>query len=53
MTWGEFKKAIEEKGVANADVIQWIDCGGDAEFLDVEIKPTEIDGAWVRGVTIS
>ena len=26
MTWGEFKKAVEEKGVKDEDEISYIDC---------------------------
>jgi hypothetical protein len=33
MTWGEFKKALEQRGVEDHHVILWVDVQGDESVL--------------------
>ena len=37
MTWLEFKKAVEEKGISDSDVVAYVDWSGAAgDVVDVE-----------------
>ena len=44
MTWGEFKKAVEELGLKDKDFIQMIDIYEPVTKEDIFINKTEIKG---------
>lgn len=34
MTWGEFKKFVEQQGVEDTDELAWIECNGSARWVE-------------------
>ena len=38
LTWGEFKRRVEENGVQDSTVLAWIDWAGPAPSVSVKVR---------------